>query len=260
MTQAQMTTEQFAAWAKAAEFTLTQGAELTGERENEVGFTNEGEPIVQSKGFGIVWKVAQAYTPCGARVEVTYQSGVEWDGNCATRFSDDFETYRDGVDEWTLSGITLVAEDGDAYSRQAMDDSVLEYAFGSSSAHDLTDIDIDALLPAVQTEDIDMDTTKKTITVERDNAPALRFSGEEIASVSSKASDSSRWTVLKLFRTAGGKYICQSIGKTYWEKETDRYSGDVADDEAGVIAFFGQGRLAKELYDDAGIDNAQDVE
>lgn len=98
--------------------------------------------------------------------------------------------------------------------------------------------------------------------IQRDGKTDLKFTGEQVASASSKAvyNDGGRWTVLKLYKTKGGKYVCQSIGRTCWEGETDRYSGEVCNTEAEVIAFFGHGRLAKELYHEAGLSDAETVE
>lgn len=102
----------------------------------------------------------------------------------------------------------------------------------------------------------------ETITVQRDGDSDIRFTGEEVATVSSKQTynDNGRWTVLKLWKTKGGKFICQSIGRTAWQGETDRYSAAIAENEAGVIEFFKHGRLAKDLYSEAGIDDVQEVE
>lgn len=40
----------------------------------------------------------------------------------------------------------------------------------------------------------------------------------------------------------------------------NRYSGAVCETEAEVIKFFGHGWLAKELYENAGIEDAEEIE
>lgn len=93
-------------------------------------------------------------------------------------------------------------------------------------------------------------------TIARDDKPDLKFTGVLVAEVQSSANSSSnrfsgsngRWTVLKLYKSKAGKYICQQIGRSQWEKESDRYSGAVCHSPAEAIAFFGHGWLAKELY------------
>lgn len=98
-------------------------------------------------------------------------------------------------------------------------------------------------------------------TLKRDYESELRFTGEEVARASSHSHrNNTRWTVLRLFRTKGGKYVCQSIGHTLYENEEDRYAAVVAEDPEAVVAHYGHGRLAKELYDLAGIEDVQDVE
>lgn len=113
-----------------------------------------------------------------------------------------------------------------------------------------------------------MNADKKTVVVERAGDRDIRFVGELIAAASSSPDKSSnyhsgstgRWSVLRLYRSRGGKLICEQIGKTQWIGEHDRCSGAVCDTEAEVIAFFGLGWLAKQLYEEAGIDYAEAVE
>lgn len=104
--------------------------------------------------------------------------------------------------------------------------------------------------------------------VERDGDKDLSFTGELIAESSSSPetarSDYSgatgRWSELRLYRTKGGKFVCEQIGRTQWQGEHDRYSGAVCDDEAGVQEFFGHGWLAKELYEEAEIEAVEIIE
>ncbi len=65
---------------------------------------------------------------------------------------------------------------------------------------------------------------------------------------------------LRLYRTQGGKYICEQVGRTQWQGEHDRHSGAVCETEAEVQEFFGHGWLAKELYDRAGIQAVEVIE
>lgn len=98
----------------------------------------------------------------------------------------------------------------------------------------------------------------KEYIVKRDNERDIIFTGEIIATASSSPEQSrsdysgstGRWTVLRLYRTKGGKYVCQEIGRTQWQGEHDRYRGAVCEDADCVCEFFGQGWLAKELYRD----------
>lgn len=117
--------------------------------------------------------------------------------------------------------------------------------------------------------DLDEDSEMETFTLDIDNAPKIRFTGELIGSAassdnqamgSSYSGQTGRWTELCLYKTKGGKYICHQIGCTRWEGERARYSGEVCETLDDVKTFFGHRWLAKELYDDAGIDYAVDVE
>ncbi|GEM_PF-1199208 len=133
----------------------------------------------------------------------------------------------------------------------------------------------------------------ETYIIRRDNDRDLQFTGERIAGVSSKpdlgesapgGNDKTReggdmgpphghrccrrradrpagrcgmrgrWAELILYRTQGGKYVCEQIGRTERQGESDRRSAAVCEDHEGVIEFFGTGWLAKDLYAKAGID------
>jgi hypothetical protein len=99
--------------------------------------------------------------------------------------------------------------------------------------------------------------------VRRDDARDLKFSGERIAHFSTKSHQgpaSNRWLELALYRTKGGKLVCQRIGRTIWEGERDRHEACVVSSVAEVVEFFGFGDAAKRLYDEARIDYTEQVE
>lgn len=102
----------------------------------------------------------------------------------------------------------------------------------------------------------------QTFIVVRDCDSDIKFDGEEIAFTRSNSNQESgsnysgsigHWQELALYRTRGGKYVCSRIDRTQWGGERDSFSGAVCDTEEEVIAFFGRGWLAKDLYDLAGI-------
>ena len=106
------------------------------------------------------------------------------------------------------------------------------------------------------------------VVVYRDGERDIKFTGELIASVKSTperqssnySGSTGRWSELRLYRTAKGKYVCAQNGFTQWQGESDRYSGAVCESIDQVVEFFGTGRLAKRLYDAAGLDTAVEVE
>lgn len=96
-------------------------------------------------------------------------------------------------------------------------------------------------------------------TIIRDGAPDMRFTGEMLAGVDSEWKGGRRLT-LQLYRTAGGRYVCERIGRTQWQGEHERHEGHVCDSIADVAEFFGFGHLSKRLYDSAGIDASEPIE
>lgn len=263
-----MTIEQFREWANSA--TLTASDHIDGETESEAlsHYDDDGQPILKDVTFACAWRDLNGTLPDGSEVKITYQENVEWNTSPTGRTDDDYTTSPlSEAPAWLMEGLTLIDEDGDEEGNWTVQDTLQE-CFSGDGEYDATDIDYDALLPKVVTQDIDIDidtegeTDMETIEVKNDNAPNIRFTGEEVAQVNSKSAynDGGRWTVLKLYRTKSGKFICQSIGRTQWQGETDRYSAQVAEDHAGVIEFFGHGRLAKDLYREADISDVQDVD
>ena len=108
-----------------------------------------------------------------------------------------------------------------------------------------------------------------TITLRVDNKPDLRFEGECIGSASSSDNNASgssysgstgRWTELKLYKTKGGRYVCHQIGYTRWQGERDLYKAKVCETTEEVIEFFGHRWLAKELYENAGIEDVTQID
>ncbi|MDP3279946.1 MAG: hypothetical protein U1D41_05730 [Nitrosomonas sp.] len=103
----------------------------------------------------------------------------------------------------------------------------------------------------------------------KDNGPALAFDGELLAKVSSNpnvaygssySGETGRWQVLALYKTQGGKFICERINRTQWQGERDSHNAKVCLNHGEVIEFFGHSWLAKDLYSEAGIDSSEIVE
>lgn len=223
------------------------------------GNEDESRRVVYVTGHA--WRTSSTQLD-GGRVALTYNE--QWN---AVEFDTDSLKHEAGDYAWELEGVQLVDEDGE----------LLELS------HELPYMAGDGLIPAVMTEidwtflskaagfnavddidndiDNDMDNDMETFTLENDNAPNVRFNGELVATASSFAYNrNDRWTELYLYRSVGGKHVCQTIGRTQWQDETNRHTVEVVDSDAAVVEIFGYGRLAKEIYSEANIEHVQDVE
>ena len=154
------------------------------------------------------------------------------------------------IEDITNLSFKFVDEDGDATTLRVQDLDFLD---------DDWKIDIIANLPTAEIDETNVTEASemKLITLINDNAPDIKFNGECLAFASSAdpyGSHNGRWTELRLCKTAGGKFVCQSAGLTLWQGEKDRYSAQVCETEKEVIEFFKYTRLAKELYEKANID------
>lgn len=65
---------------------------------------------------------------------------------------------------------------------------------------------------------------------------------------------------MALYRTEGGKFICERINRTQWQGEKDSHHAKVCLNHGEVIDFFGHSWLAKDLYCEAGISAAERIE
>jgi hypothetical protein len=225
----------------------------------------EEEPAV-SEAYGT--SELRGIAPDGTELTLN----VEWctSGNTKGDFEDLYRWYEPEVNRQAPEfpvhfeqDVKLLDEDGDEDSPHVLADLLADIA---------DEIDTEWMEPAMRElpscpegENIDIDegSDMETITIERDNEPALRFTGEKIAEVSSRHFEgprSSRWTELTLYRTAKGRLICEQVGKSLWVGESNRRKAAIADNADEVLAFFGFGWLAKDLYDAAGIDAAQDID
>lgn len=80
------------------------------------------------------------------------------------------------------------------------------------------------------------------------------FVGEEVAHVSTlrPQTGQERWTELKVFKTKGGNFVCQKLGKTQVPGEIE-YStieemmANVA--ESRIFKFFGASYICREVYE-----------
>ena len=191
-------------------------------------------------------------------IKITYTETFNYD-ECDP---DSLSTGTEGQDEvWAVEGVVVVDEDGDELNVHELAD----YLDSDFSSIDYSVLEIEQITDI----DVDEDSGMETLTLEIDNAPSVRFTGELVASAassdnqamgSSYSGQTGRWTELALYKTKSGKFICHQIGLTRWQGERNRFSGKVCESLAEVKEFFGHRWLAKELYAEAGIDDAVEVE
>jgi len=215
------------------------------------------------------WARVKATLPDGREVFFDFPWRADGDASSYMGMWDLDPVFDEDNDEWYDGGafdrnFVLIDEDGDE----------LELCHGALADLVKTQIDWETavrdILPRPpKPEDIDTgeegDATMERITLKRDNDRDLTFTGDLVAEASSARAmrgdkSTGRWTELQLYRTAGGKMVGATIGRTQWQGEVDRFAAAVCDDDAAVIEFFGHGWLAKDLYSEAGIDDVEEVD
>lgn len=262
MTQTQtFTKEEFITLLQSADTTI--GTSVDYQRDDELVLDQDwdtGRDIVVSFRAGSVSNTLQH----GGIIMVSYSAyfqhglyswnNVEFDTDCDNWYWD------------YTPDFTVIDEDGDELDRSEIEELIYDNTH-ISNFHNAEWETYD------NEENLDSDTDKETDEMtrkelNRDNGRNLVFTGELIGSASSSPNnahsnysrETGRWTELNLYKTAGGKFVCHSIGRTQWQGEHDRYSAQVCETESDVVDFFGTGWLAKELYGNAGIDATEEVD
>lgn len=97
-----------------------------------------------------------------------------------------------------------------------------------------------------------MTQTTRTFLVRRDNGPDFRFEGQLLGFVDSTLW-LGRWTQFALFKSKAGLYICSKTLVSIQYGERDIYLAVAVGTVKEVHEFFGYCDLAKELYEQANI-------
>lgn len=256
-----ITTEQL------SELTWTIESVETGEHELDqyekcVGLDAKDEPEMEIRYTS--WVCGTCTLRCVEHPEITYT--LEWMAHGGTDTLAEAYEFEIGLNEGAdnaldTGDIEIVDEDGDAVMPYIAAREV--YAEQEVCWEQEVRKHLPTMPEAETIDDIDEDNDMETIELARDSGPDVRFQGEQIASASSwhyEGQRNTRWTELTLYRTSGGKLVCHEVGRTLWQGERDRRAIHITDTEAELIDAVGYGRLAKELYDEAGIDHAQEIE
>ncbi|MDH5188493.1 MAG: hypothetical protein OEW37_05995 [Rhodospirillaceae bacterium] len=237
------------AWTHEQTIDFSDSGTKTIEHYDRKSETSELEHIAWTQGFAWVTSKLDGIT-------ITYTESFGYDDYD----EDSFNASTDGMDEvWKIEGLTVL-DDGDEMSES----EIADYLDESFSTIDYSGLDFDETIDI----DVDEDSEMETYTVEIDNQPNVKFTGKKIGGASTSNNQASsyysgtvgRWTVLRLYQTAKGKYICEQINYTQHQGEHNRFSGAVCETLDEVFKFFGYRWLAKELYDDAGIECTVTVE
>jgi len=205
----------------------------------------------------------EALSICGCASKASTLNGITITYNESFNYfdckEDSFSASTDGQDDiWQMSGASVIDDDGDELSA----DDLSTYL-----SHDFSNIDY-STLSINDVINIDVDDKQDIIEIEIDYAPDVRFCGSllayaadscETSSGSNYSGDPARWTELRLYKTNNGKLICHRTNCTQWANEKDQYSGKVCENTDEVVGFFGYSRIAKELYAEANIASAFEV-
>lgn len=98
---------------------------------------------------------------------------------------------------------------------------------------------------------------QKDIVVKQTAGLDLIFDGRKLGYVSTYTknppADRPQWTELSIYTTAACSFVCVEASFSYKDRSERFRKVTVAPGEADVIHFFGEGPLAKRLYEKAGI-------
>lgn len=78
-------------------------------------------------------------------------------------------------------------------------------------------------------------------TIKRDGKPPILFTGELLADADNKDYNSTRWTVVKIFSTKGGKIVALVRRLSIWEGENGSDNAESFPDLGGAIEWLKDG-------------------
>lgn len=107
-----------------------------------------------------------------------------------------------------------------------------------------------------------------TMLVPLDNATSFSFDGEMISealgvtkSLDHQYEESDGpWAEFRLYSTLDGRYVCEQVRCENWKGGHERHKISICDSKNKIRDFFGTGGLARELYADADLIYAEDLE
>lgn len=238
-----ITLSQFEALIERNDWVATQEHEIVENTSRIVEGAKGDDGLYEQVEVKGVWGWAKKVCALDG-VEVLYHTPFNHD----LYDSDSLAASENPETTWEVLGVIVHDEDGDAMGAEDLSDYIPRDSI-------FTDIDYSVLFDDTPSDiDVQADSGASTMTLPMDGEPDIRFTGQCIAKESSSR-ERDRWTELALYKTVGGNFVCHQIGHSLWEGERTRYSGKVCSNTAQVIEFFGQGWLAKELYDSANITN-----
>lgn len=222
----------------------------------------ESEWIDVTKCFGNAFVTATASVD-GKEISITYGEGFGFD----KYNKDSFESYPPNDGNWLIQGFLLVDEDGEELESYELQEWLDEHHPNHIQSIDYTTLNINQTICAdTPTETQDMTTNdNELITLDNDNAPNVKFQGELLADASNRYSKNpyngeTRWNEIYLYKTVGGNLVAQTVGRSQWQGEVDRYKVKVCKTEQEVIDFLGFSDSAKHIYKEAGISTELKVE
>lgn len=75
-----------------------------------------------------------------------------------------------------------------------------------------------------------------TFCIERSGDRPLRFTGEKLADQTSYVKGKPEWTEVRFYRTATGRYVTETVGRSARPGRIDRCATTVSDDPEAMVA------------------------
>ena len=194
-------------------------------------------------------------------IEIAFIERIDYQRYCP--YSLTFATDGGFKKEWCIEGVVVVDEDGNKFADEELGQYIKDDDFWSFDRENIKHmLDLDETINIDTEEDTEMeeDTEFETFTLYIDNEPNIRFTGVKLASVVTCPYDQCFYDKLTLYKTKNNKYICYFEDRNLHKYTRSHYSGKVCTSIDEVIDFFGQGHLAKELYEKVDIDAAVEIE
>ena len=245
-----MTLEEFRIFADNATWTSVNHV-IWGMAPLDNGHDEVDEEMSAADGFHNLWRESTVLHESGKLITVVFNEDELW----AIRPQDRNPCQKTCVVTWQIDGVDLIKKKGAPCSYKKIHKFFEKHngKFGfrdGKFSTNLREIDRLSLLPQDSAPQFSKEEDEFSTEID---GKTVKWKSEVLAMASSQDEHPMRWQEIVLKRTSDGTYVCEKDCKSVSDQEPQWHMGGLLKTKSAVMTFFGRGKLATKLYEQAGI-------